>query len=249
METNDPLVFTSEKDYRNYLRNLNLMPEAFNRIVNQGHADKMGASLKQIKVQRAINVVRTSAFGKKDALYVADGQHLRTGILKNPKLRLGRNLVVFENDIKEIEEIIPFVSQMNSVARNWSLKNYLDAWTTQGVKEYVFLTEKFEKLPYTLSCILETYVIDRGNVAAYRNGKVKINEFRGDQILKAYEGACKVGLNQNTSSLLATARFLKRGGQINVENFINMASKNSNTLKHKLNRDAYISLFQGYMKK
>jgi len=248
MKTQETKVFKNEKDFRNYLRNLNLMPEAFNRTVSNPHVNKMGDSLKCIKVQRAINVIRTSAFGVKDGLYVADGQHLRKSILNNPKADLGNHLVVFENNLEKIEDIIPFVSRMNSIAKNWSLANYLDAWTTQGVKEYVFLSNKFKSSFYTLSCILEAYVTDRTDTSAYRNGKVVIDEFRGDQILNAYEQACSVGLNKNSSSLLATARFFKSKGQLPIEDFVNMVSKNQNTFKHKLNRDAYLGLFRNFLK-
>lgn len=225
------------------------MPKAFNRGVHQGHADKMGESLKQIKVQRAINVIKTDAFGIKGGLYIADGQHLRKSILSNPKTELGSHLVVFENDVNSIDEIIPFVSQMNSTAKNWSLKNYLDAWTTQGVKEYIFLSQKLQELKLPLSSILELYVINRKKKSLdYKTGKVKVDEFRGDQILKAYEGACAAGLNRNTSSLLATARFMKTGSRIPMESFINMVAKNSTTFKHKLNRDAYLGLFNSLLK-
>ncbi len=209
MKTQNTLVFKTEKEFKTYLKGVNLMPTAFNRAVNENHSNKMLESLKEIKLQRAITVIRTSAFGKKDALYIADGQHLRKAILKSTK-NLGGHLVVFENTIKDIEQIIPFVSRMNATAKNWSSKNYLDAWTTQGLEPYKILTEKLTNSKHTLNVILEAYVVNLGRSGnKYKNGKIVVNEARGNTILRVYEEACKLGLYRSTTSAVATARFLK----------------------------------------
>lgn len=245
------LVFNTPTEFKNYLKGVEVMPTAFNRAIKSAHSDKMAKSIKTIKVQRAINIIKTSAFGKEGTSYIADGQHLRDAILNTRDKDLGNHLVVFINEIDEVQNIIPFVSRMNATAKNWTRKNYLDAWTTQGVSEYKFLTNKLSETDYSLSILLEAYGLGgvSKQIEDFKNGLFKIEERKGGMILRAYEKACSVGLYRSTSSALATARFFWSQGQLAEEIFVEMVSKNSNTFKHKLNRDGYLGLFKSFLPK
>ena len=143
-----------------------------------------------------------------------------------------------------MDDIIPFVSKMNSTAKNWSTKNYLDAWATQGIEEYIYLKSQLQKHPYSLNQLLEIYVGKASH--DFKNGKAIVNKGRGNQVIRVYEEAVVLGLKRCSSSICATAR-LFRQSTINEQDFLNMVSKNKTTFSHKLSKEAYLTLFKNFL--
>jgi hypothetical protein len=171
------IVFKTAKEYKKFLETVQVMPTAFNRKVKDSHVKSMVNSIGTIGIQRGINIINTKAFTGKSTNYTADGQHLSRGILNVPDEKLMGHFVVMINTIDSVNKIIPFVSLMNSTAKNWSLDDYLNAWDTHGLTDYTFIKTMRITSGHSLSGLIEAYSAKRvinNNRADFENGIYKI---------------------------------------------------------------------------
>ena len=118
------VVFKTGRELQEFLKGVEYMPSMFNRKVKDSHVKNMTRSIKEIGIQRVFNIIESKSFGGVKTLYYADGQHLGKGVLNIPEGDLKGGFVAFINKVENIENIIPFVSLMNSTAKNWTLNDF-----------------------------------------------------------------------------------------------------------------------------
>lgn len=237
-------VFKSGKELKAFLKNVECMPTAFNRRVKEPHVKSMIKSVETIGIQRSINVINTKAFTGKSTLYTADGQHLTRGILNIPDEQLKGHFVVFVNTIDSINKIIPFVSLMNSTAKNWALDDYLNAWVTHGLKDYEYIKTIKITTGYSLSGIIEAFSNKpaTGNTD-FKSGVFKADKASGKKIIDLYQKAVIMGLKESNSAFLGLTRYYLSTPEIDEVKFLKGVKKEKH-FGSNFNRDAFIALFK-----
>ncbi len=240
----ETLVFETAEEFKDYLSKIETMPTAFNRKIKESHVQSMISSIECIGVQRGINVINTKAFSGKPTLYSADGQHLIRGILNIPTELLKGHFVVFVNTIDSVNKIIPFVSLMNSIAKNWALDDYLNAWVTHGLADYEYLKTMRITTGYSLSGIIEAFSnrTSKGHIE-FKNGIFKANRANGKKIINLYEKAVTMGLRESNSAFLAMVRFYLANPNIDEVKFLKGIKKEKH-FANNFNRDAFVALFR-----
>ena len=238
------LVFKTGKELQDFLRGVQYMPTMFNRKVKDGHVKNMVNSIKEIGIQRVFNIIETKSFNGEKTLYFADGQHLAKGVLSIPEGNLEGGFVAFVNKVDTVDSIIPFVSLMNSTAKNWTLNDYLNAWVTHGLEDYSYLRNLHLKTEYGLSGLIEAFSskVNKGNLD-FKNGVFVAHKENGLKLIELHKKAVSMGLRNCNSSFLAIVRFFATNPEIDEEKFLKGISKD----KHfgaKFNRDSFISLFR-----
>src|SRR6478736_5940063 len=149
------IIFTKAKDFQKFLLELDEMPKGVNRPTRDKHTQVMTISVLKIGVTRMINVVRTSAFGKENGLYVLDGQHLRKAIIGIGANQLKGHFIVTIDDIDDREDIVSAISQLNSTASNWKLEEYLSSWVSLGYKDYIILEDTMRRTKQNINSLIE----------------------------------------------------------------------------------------------
>lgn len=238
------LVFEKGGELKPFLREVNRMPSMFNRKVKDSHVKNMVRSVKNIGVQRAFNVIRTDVFDGTMSLYFADSQHLSEAVLSIPDEELFGGFIVTITNMDSIDKIIPFVSLMNSTAKNWGLEDYLNAWVTHGLEDYEYLRNIRLKTGYGLSGLIEAFSSKTatGN-ADFKNGVFRANKTNGMQMMELYRKAVSMGLRDCNSAFLALVRFFISNPVIDEVKFLKGISREK-YFGNNFNRDAFIALFK-----
>lgn len=247
----ETLVFKTGKEFKKFLKGVDNMPTAYNREVKDSHVKNMRDSVESIGIQRTVNIIETDVFDGKMRKYMADGQHLRKAILTADETKLGGHLVAFVNRMNGLGEIIPFVSKMNSTAKNWTSDDYLESWATHGIENYEFIKRKKKETKISTNALVrEIYGRTVGGGITvdkeFKNGELVINIASGNSIINTYNDSVELGLTKCSASLAATARLLKKYPSQEGK-FLNMITKNKKTFQHKLSRDAYLTLFKNFL--
>lgn len=240
------LNFDSPEEYIAFLKTLKTMPKQYNRDVVGSHAIRMMSSVKELQIQRGVVVIYTNLFGEGYQYYIADGQHLVNALINIPIKFVKGMLSVVINYMDDIDEVINFVSKMNSTAKKWGLANYLDAWYTCGYGDYALIREINLTDGFGISALVEAYSgkVASGNVD-FKNGTFKANRKLGDKIIKLYRMAVKLGLRSSRSSFSAVIRFYFATPKFDEAYFL-LGLRNGKHFGKKFQRDGYITLFNIY---
>lgn len=119
----------------------------FNRKVVKKHVLEIIESIRNFGVLSFIIIAETDCIDGKMKKWIVDGQHRFTGFKSEGLPILYTKVEVFTK-----EEMVRLIAKLNCTSSNWSLKNYLDAWSSLHVYDYDFLRKKYKdtKLPLTL---------------------------------------------------------------------------------------------------
>ena len=243
-ETDNKIIFDKAKDFQKCLLDLEIMPKGFNRPTTDRHVQGMTLSILKLGVLRIINVVKTSAFGKKDGLYILDGQHLTKAILSLTPSQLKGVFIVNIIEIEEIEDIISTVSLINSTASNWTLEDYLSSWVAEGKKDYILLEDTLRRTKQNINSLIEAFTLEQGNGnKEFKEGRFKANKAQFDKVMKMYNSAVKAGLTHNQSGFKAVVRLKIKYPSLTETEIVNAIQKNP-TFGFRNSRDGYIALFE-----
>jgi hypothetical protein len=247
-ENENYIVFNSAKIFQEYLRELNFMPTGYNRKPIDSHVSVMTVSVLKLGVTRNISVVRTSAFGKKDALYILDGQHLTKAILGLTPKQLKGFFAVTIYDIDEISDIITTVALINSTAANWKLEDYLNAWVAEGKKDYIILKETLNKYKQNINSLIEAFTmqISSGN-KEFKEGNFRAVKKNFDTIVKLHNAGLKAGLNHKQSTFKAMVRLRIEKPNLSEKDIIETVT-NTPAFGFSTDRKGYIDLFREHLK-
>ena len=239
------LTFKSRTEYKNYLMTIKPMPSMVNRPLSESHIKRMGDSIKQIGVQRAVVVIETAAFGGGLQKYSGDAHHLKWAILNADKFGLFGHYVAFENKIDTAGKIILFIAKMNSTAKNWGLNIYLNSWCTDGKKDYLFIRDEVARTGYGISSLVEIYADRRafGN-HTFKEGKFVAQKDKGAKVLELYNLACGMGFYKSSTSFNAFARFCVDHSEREDAYVLNAIQKNKQLFSKKFKREGYLALLR-----
>lgn len=118
-----------------------------------------------------------------------------------------------------MKHLVELMSTVNSAAKNWSVSNYLDAWSTIEVENYVYLKRKRDELKLSTAALISVYAKDASYGASstvFKDGKLEIDKGRGDGVLNAYKSYIDCGLYESANSLISISRLMRK---LNVQSF------------------------------
>lgn len=253
-ETKELVFFNDTKkgaqEFKDAIGKLKQFPKSINRTPAKKHIEKMKESIREIGVRRMLNVVRTSRFNKNGVKesYIADASHLAKAILDTPIEELYGTFIIEILDIDEEEKMTKLVTKLNSTAKVWSYKEYLDIWVGQGLKHYIALDKVCKRTGYSASSLFETYTGIRPssgkNNSDFKLGKFKMNTKRGNKLLSDYKNLLNLGLCNINASFLAYVRICTDFPNLNRTSLAAaVGSKNSN-FETKMVRETYLTLFR-----
>lgn len=154
----------------------------FNRKTNNRHITDLVESIKLFGVLTFVIVVETDCVDGIMKKWVVDGQHR----FKAYKYE-GLPILYTKANASTKEELVRLIAKLNHTSQNWSLKNYLDAWTSLKIPEYLQLQKLHTttKVPFTLMLqIFENETNKKTVQERFCDGKFKMkNEQRARQTI------------------------------------------------------------------
>lgn len=129
---------------------------SFNRNISMAHKNEMIESIKKFGVLRDVICVQSSLFGKKNALYIVDGQHLFSAL---QYLNLAINYKIVDAQTKE--QIVELMGTLNNTSKAWTLRNYADCYASINRKEYQKVINIYEETGISMNILIPAYGYNR----------------------------------------------------------------------------------------
>jgi hypothetical protein len=246
----ETIIFETADQLKEYLisNNVERMPKGNNRNVTDTHVRRMKASVVQIGIKRAINLVYTNVFSKNKKhykLYILDAQHLVKSILETQSDLLRGHFVVMVDKMETYSEIHEALSTLNSVSKKYPLEDSLINWCTQGNENYQNLNDKKTKYGYSINSLVECYTqkISSGN-DDFKNGRynpTKEEISLGDSIIELHQKLMGTGLQYCQSSFNAIVRFCIRYPYVSHNKIYRKVKKSTKYFKEIKSRDIFIA--------
>lgn len=235
-----------EIKHEDILKKVKLLPRYINREVQQKHVNSLKKSIKVLGVVRDVILAEIPHI-EKDVYFYVDGQHLGRSCYE---MKLGFKAKVIS--VKDESDLIKKISLLNSTAKNWKLNDYLNAWCTAKKPAYIHIKSKMKELKINaISGFLDAYAINSvsGNgLAVFKEGDLKINVEKGDDLLIIYKKMLAVGLIKNSNSLRAVIRFINKYGIGSQKKLEPIIQKNLNIFSQNINKDTMFDYFEFHYK-
>jgi hypothetical protein len=233
--------------HEDILKKVKLLPRYVNREVQQKHVNSLKKSIKSLGVVRDVILAEIPHI-QKDVYFNIDGQHLSQACYE---MKLGYKAKVIT--IKDESDLIKKISLLNSTAKNWKLNDYLNAWVTAKKPAYIHLKEKMKELKINaISGFLDAYGTTTANngagIAVFKEGDLKIDVERGDDIITIYKKMVGIGLIKNSNSLRAVVRFINKNGIGSQKKLEIIVQKNLNIFSQNINKDTMFDYFEFHYK-
>jgi len=219
---------------------LNHLPFNRNFSVRTDLMDKMN----QYGFTVPINIIKTDVIDGVSKLWIADGQHRAATALH---LGIPFTGIVNEIPFKKVDDIVKYVSSLNSASKSWSLKNYVEAYNFLNYIDYNTLLKLSNSSPYsvnTLSAML-TGVRSTTNVAEkVKTGQFKINLY-DETVDTINHSAVLSKYGRVTSRMIHALHYVKHLPRFDKAKFNKAYISKINTIK-ELKLDDYTELFQSW---
>ncbi len=144
----------------------------FNRKTTNKHVVDIVESVKMFGVLTFVVVVETDVVNGVMRKWIVDGQHR----FKAYKYE-GLPILYTKAHASTKHELVRLIAKLNHTSKNWSLINYLDAWTSLHIEEYLILKEAYERTSLPLTMLLQIYEnkTNRKNAQlAFCDGRFKV---------------------------------------------------------------------------
>lgn len=145
-----------------------------NRTVETKHVKLLREAIKRYGFLGVLVCVYTDLFEGVKKLYILDGQH-RFNALKD--LGYPIEYKVSDYDFNSKKEVTKLIAALNASSKPWTLEDYLHAWSTIGLENYIILKQKYELSGINISLLQSFYElkIDSGTLSRkFKNGNLKI---------------------------------------------------------------------------
>lgn len=156
------IKYMKGKDSFNFLAGIN-------RAVKPSHVTKICKSLNKMGNVNPITVASLSFLNGKKMMYIIDGQHRFTGLI-----RLGWSIPYIVIDIKDKQDLVEHIALLNASSKSWCVQDYVNAWASLK-EDYVKLNRYFEIYDFELSILAS---ILSGNSVNTITKKIKAGEFK-----------------------------------------------------------------------
>ena len=230
------LTFNGNKDYNK----LNHLP--FNRQFKVRNDLTKKMNLYGFTVP--IIIIETNLINGKKQKYIADGQNraITAAFLDIPFYG-----IVSDVEFKSINEIVEFVSSLNSAHKPWATKDYVESYAYLGYEDYKKLLEITQKTPYsvdTIASLLQGYRSKGHNSDKIKQGEFKIKQLQETQ--NTLELSSKLSkIERLTSRMLLALHYISSLNTFNKEVFIKNYTLNAKKVK-ELKLDDYTTIFQSW---
>ena len=129
----------------------------FNRKVSSRHVRTLVESIRSNGILSYPMMIYTNCIDGIWRYWIIDGQHRFEAFRKLGfpiRFTLYQKLGAGEITLRDIVRLI---AQVNSTSRKWGLNDYLRAWMSIGVSEYIFLKNKQSETKLALNTLLQAY--------------------------------------------------------------------------------------------
>jgi len=175
------LFFSSREDFD---KKVNSMP--FNR--DGAVMPYLVRSMNKSGFVVPILMIKTNLIDGYDKIYIVDGHNRATTALY---LNIPFFGFLLPNKFSNIEELVTFVSDLNSSQKAWTNMDYIRAFAHVGKKEYLDLIQVKSKTPYSFTTVATILSTPNGRNAQSSNlkkGDFKINRLKEAQEVFKYAG-------------------------------------------------------------
>lgn len=192
-----------------------------------------------------INLIETDIITGKKQLYIADGQNraITAAFLNIPFYG-----IIVDTKFETINEIVEYVSSLNSAQKPWNATNYAESYAYLGKLDYIKLIQVTQNSPYTLDTIaIMLYGFrKKGSVKdKIVNGEFKINQL--EATLKTLELSAKLSkVEFLTSRMLTALHYISSLNTFDEIKFTTNYKKNGKKIK-ELKLDDYSDIFQSWI--
>lgn len=136
-----------------------------NRIIIPSQVSKLAESVQTMGLVRPIVVAICSFINGTTGMYIIDGQHLYTALL-----RLKMDIPYVFIDVKDMPDLINKIAMLNSSSKSWTLQNYIDTWGyyKPDYQEFMRLFNMYNIERGTLAELLHTGIVSVANISGGR---------------------------------------------------------------------------------
>jgi hypothetical protein len=231
------ITFNGSKDYNK----LNHLP--FNR--NFKVRNDLTNSMNERGFIQPLNLIKTNLINGKEEIYIADGQNRA---ITASFLNITFYGILIDKTFNTINEIVEYVSSLNSSHKAWTADNYAESYAYLGIEDYKTLLSITQKSPYSLSTIsIMLYGFrSKANIKSkIMNGTFTINELDGTNY--TLQLAAKLSKIQKlTSRMILALHYVSSMKSFNEERFITQYQLNAKQIK-ELNLDDYTDVFSSWI--
>jgi hypothetical protein len=197
------------------LKNLNHLPPLFTRDVKTTHVNKLKSSIEKYGVVRDAVLAKLDFIPNSNGnLFIIDGHALIRACIE-----LSKGIEAKVINVDGMKHLVELMSTVNSATKNWSVSNYLDAWSTIGVDNYVYLKRKRDELKLSTAALITIYAKDTSYETSsniFKDGRLNIDKDRGDGVINAYRSYIDCGLYESANSLISVSRLMRK---LNIQSF------------------------------
>lgn len=169
------IFFSSREDFD---KKINSMP--FNR--DGAVMPSLVRSMNKSGFVVPILLIKTNLIDGYDKIYIVDGHNRATTALY---LNIPFFGVLLPNKFSNIQELVTFVSSLNSSQKAWTNMDYIRAFAHVGKKEYLDLIQIKSKTPYSFTTVATILCTPNGRNAQSEN--IKKGDFKITRLAEAQE--------------------------------------------------------------
>jgi len=175
MKKSITIFFSTREDFD---KKVNSMP--FNRdgIVSP----KLVRSMNKRGFVVPILMIKTNLIDGYDKIYIVDGHNRATTALY---LNIPFFGVLLPNKFSNVEDLVEFVSSLNSSQRAWTNMDYVRAFAHVGKKEYLDLIQVKSKTPYSFTTVAT--ILSSPNSRSCKSENIKKGDFKVTRLKEANE--------------------------------------------------------------
>jgi hypothetical protein len=129
-----------------------------------------------------ILMIKTNLIDGYDKIYIVDGHNRATTALY---LNIPFFGFLLPNKFSNIQELVTFVSDLNSSQKAWTNMDYIRAFAHVGKKEYLDLIQIKSKTPYSFTTVATILCTPNGRNA--QSGNLKKGDFKITRLKEAQE--------------------------------------------------------------
>jgi hypothetical protein len=192
-----------------------------------------------------IFLIETSLIDGKKKKWLVDGQHRA---VTAAFLNIPFAAIVLDIDFKSIEEIVHYVSSLNSAQKPWSISNYVESYNFLGYKEYNTLLKVTSSSNYsveTIATLLSGFRRMGYNAKALKDGKFKANLLNETKYTLTV--AAKLSKHGRLTSRMVTAlHYVASLKTFDEEKFTLQYKTNAKAIK-ELKLDDYSDIFSSWL--
>lgn len=190
-------------------------------------------------------LIKTKLINGREEIYIADGQNRA---VTAAFLNITFFGILIDKQFKTIEDIVEFVSSLNSAHKPWTALNYAESYAFLGKEDYKKLLELTQQSPYSVETMsnLLTGVRSRGRVVdKIKNGTFQIKQL--PETLKTLDLSASLSKYEKlTARMVVALHYISSLSRFDESKFTATYKQKAKEVK-ELKLDDYSDLFQSWI--